>query len=356
MKKHPKHPDEITQEWLTDLLRESGIIVNSHVSGLKKEQLAKGKAWLSSIIRIELEYSSDEEQAPKSLILKMLSESRENRDFSYELKAYEREINFYNSFAPNFPIRLPELYFFTSGYDANLMLMEDLSYLTPGDQIQGMKYERVILTINSLAKVHATYWNHSLLGSCDWLPSTNNIEQGYCENWDSFVELCGDFIDPEALVVGEMLKEKIPWLIEEISKRSNTLVHDDMKVDNLLFGVASSDEAVVILDWQFVIRGMGAIDVARLLGGSWHPDLRDGRQFEALEYWYHKLLENGVEAYSWDEAQRDFRLGALYCLCFPVHFHCGINRAEGRALEYIKTLYSGLFLLALEIEAESVLS
>ena len=129
-----------------------------------------------------------------------------------------------------------------------------------------------------------------------------------------------------------------------------------MKVDNLLFGGADSDEIVVILDWQFVIRSMGAIDVARLIGGSWHPSEREGRQYEALRLWYDKLLENRVEDYSWDDAQRDLRIGALYCLCFPVHFHKGITRAQGRALEYIKVLYSGLFSQALEIDAEIILS
>lgn len=352
---YPKHPDDITPEWLTYALRQAGLLTHSHVKNIRKEILAKGKAWLSTIVKIEVEYDSPDENAPTSFVTKLLSESRMFRESSYELKAFEREINFYKEVAVNIPIRLPKLFYSVNGYHCNLMLMEDLSYLTPGDQVKGMDQNQVLLALGSLAKVHATYWDNPLLDSLEWIPTTNNIEEDYNENWDSFVELCGYFIDPKGLKVGEKIGPYISWISQEISKRPKTITHDDMKEDNLLFGEPGSDEAVVILDWQFVIRSMGATDVARLIGGSELPSERRGHQFEALRHWYEKLLENGVEDYSWDEAVRDFKLGALSCLSFPVHFHKGIQRSEGRALEYIKAIYSRLFLSVVEIDAESVL-
>lgn len=355
MTKHPRHPDEITPLWLTEVLKEAGLIANSSVASIKKEQIAQGKAWLSTILKIEVDYDSPIDSAPNFFVLKLLSESRANRDFSYEQQAYEREINFYNNVADTIPIRLPKLFYSVTGSDCNLLLMEDLSHLTPGDQIRGMNHEQVLITLESLAKVHSTYWNNPILDSFNWMPSTNNIDVDYNENWDSFVELCGYFVDDEALKVGEKLRDHTPWLLDEISKRPKTLVHDDMKVDNLLFGNTGTNEEVVILDWQFAIRSMGAIDVARLIGGSMFPREREGYHFEALRYWHDKLLENGVENYKWEEAKRDYKSGALSCLTFPVHFHKGIKTAQGRPLEYIQTLYSGLFLFALEIEADSVL-
>ena len=352
---HPKHPDDITPQWLTYALRRAGILTNSTVKSIKKETMAEGKAWLSTIVRVEAEYDFLEVGVPTSFVLKLLSESRLSREARYELSAYEREINFYNKLAGKIPIRLPKLIYSENGYHSNLMLMEDLSYLTPGDQVIGMNHKQVLTTLGSLAKVHGTYWNNPELDTLEWIPTTNNIEVDYNENWDSFVELCGYFIDPLGMKIGEKLRPHISWLFDEIASRPKTLTHDDMKVDNLLFGESSADEAVIILDWQFAIRSMGATDVARLIGGSELPSERNGRQFEALRYWYDNLLEEGVTNYSWEEAQRDFRLGALSCLSFPVHFHKGIVRAEGRALEYVKAMYSRLFLLVVEIEADSVL-
>ncbi|MGB2691816.1 MAG: oxidoreductase family protein [Thermodesulfobacteriota bacterium] len=354
MKKHPKHPDDITPQWLTFALRQSGVLTNSKVISIKKDNMADGKAWLSSILKIHAEYDIQEKNVPSSFVLKMLSPSKFRRS-SYEIDAYEREVKFYSELSQSFPIKLPKFFHAEYGIESNLMLMEDLTYLTPGDQVKGMKQEPVLTTLESLAKVHGTYWQSPILDTLEWMPTTNNIEQGYNENWDSFVELCGYFIDPDGMKIGEKLRPHISWLFKEIASRPKTLTHDDMKADNLLFGEAGTDEAVVLLDWQFAIRSMGATDVARLIGGSELPTERKGRQFEALRYWYDKLLEEGVTNYSGEEAQRDFKLGALSCLIFPVHFHKGIVRAEGRALEYVIAMYSRLFSHVVEIEADSIL-
>ena len=350
----PTHPDDITPDWLTHALRKAEVITKSRVSSLKKHDLAKQKAWLSSVVKIEVEYNFHEENAPDSYVLKMLSPS-EFRKSSYELDAYEREIKFYREFSKSFPIKLPRLFYSEFGLESNLMLMEDLSYLEQGDQIAGINHQNVLKTLKSLAKVHGTYWGNSQLYRCDWIPSTNKIELDYAENWDSFVDLCGYFINSEGLKIGEKLAPRILWLFEEITSRPKTLVNDDMKADNLLFGGVDSEESVVIVDWQFAIRSLGAIDVARLIGGSLTPGDRNGKQLEMFRHWYNELLEQGVRDYSREEAENDLKLGALYCLIFPVHFHKGIVRAQGRALEYIKTLYSGIFSFAAEIEAESAL-
>lgn len=352
---HPKHPDEITPQWLTSVLKQSKVIDSAKVKSIQKDILAVGKSWLSTIVRVEVEYDSNQENAPNSFVLKLLSESRMFRDFSYELQAFDREIKFYNELAGQIPIKLPKLLYSDNGYHCNLMLMEDLTYLTPGDQVVGMKQEQVLTTLESLAKVHGTYWQNPVLETLEWMPTTNNIEVDYNENWDSFVELCSSFIDPEGMKIGEQLRRHISWLFDEIASRPMTLTHDDMKEDNLLFGKPGTDEAVILLDWQFAIRSMGATDVARLIGGSQTPTERKGRQFESLEHWYEKLLEQRVKDYNWEEAQRDFRLGALSCLSFPVHFHKGIVRAEGRALEYVIAMYSRLFSHVVEIEANSIL-
>jgi len=347
---HPQTPDEITPEWLTMTLQKSGVLFDSKVLSIKKNSLGDGRAWLSNVLRLEVDYSPDDSTLPKSFVLKILSKS-ECRDPDYELGAYRREINFYQQLAPTLPIRLPELYYSVSGANCNLMLMEDLSHMVAGDLIEGMEHGLVISTLEQLGKVHAAHWNSPLLDSLSWLPVTNNMEVDYDENWGSFVDLCSHFIDSDALKIGEKLKGKIGWLSSEIESRPQTLIHDDMKADNLLFG---DQNTVVILDWQFPIRSLGAIDAARLIGGSMLADERRGHEFEALRHWYDTLLENGVSNYTWNDAQWDFKLGALFCLTFPVLYHKGITRAEGRALEYVKALYSRLFLFVLEIDAESI--
>ena len=48
-------------------------------------------------------------------------------------------------------------------------------------------------------------------------------------------------------------------------ERPPTLVHADLRADNLLFGPVGTPDEVIIIDWQLAIRGMGAFDIARLM-------------------------------------------------------------------------------------------
>ncbi|MEM7007972.1 MAG: oxidoreductase family protein [Thermodesulfobacteriota bacterium] len=349
--KDPENIADVTIDWLSERLAESSLLSRSYITKFYIEDIAEGRAWLSSVVRVKLEYDSNPDELPYSFVIK-LSQSKDNRSKEYEVEAYKREINFYEQIAPSLPMRLPKLYY---SNHKNLMILEDLSFLKPGDQLEGIDNEKKFITLEALAKLHAAYWNRNELNQYEWLPDTNNVEKDFDNNWDSFVDLCGYFIDPKALRIGEKLKGNTRWLIQEISKKPQTLAHDDMKLDNLLFGEPKTSEAVVILDWQFVIKSMGTIDVARFIGGGLNPDQRAGHQIEYLRFWYDKLVENGVSNYSWEDAQGDFQLAALYCLLFPVKFHKGISSAKGRALEYIQSLYSGLFLLAEEVDAGSML-
>lgn len=347
-------PDQISSEWLNYVLRREGLLGASRVESIKKASIGGSKSWLSHILRLEAEYIPTNDLLPSSFVLKMLSKS-EFRDLNYELGAYEREIRFYKQLAGKLPIRLPKIYCSQFSADSNLILMEDLSYLTEGDLVQGMSYKQILLTLEELAKVHSTYWENAKLDSFKWLPNNNNLHINYADNWESFKKLCGDFINSDSLQIGERLNLHISWLMKEIESGPRTLVHDDMKADNLLFNDQGATDEVVILDWQFVVKSLGAIDVARLIGGSMTPKEREGTEYELLRVWYEKLIDEGVTNYSWEEAQRDFKLGALSCLTFPIHFHKGIVRAEGRALEYVIAMYSRLFSHVVEIEADSVL-
>jgi len=352
---NPMHPEEITPEWLTFALRSGRVIKNASVKNLKREIIGSGRGFMSSAVRVNIEYDSVERGTPDSVVVKIEPESKKLQDIGNELHVFEREIRFYKEVAKNTPIRLPILYFSVDKPPAYSMVMEDLRSFTPGDQIVGMTDDMVLSTVQAMAKIQSGYWNNSLLDTLRWMPTTNDLFKDCPENWDSFVEHFGTLVDPEALKVGEKLVPHALWLEKEISKRPKTIVHGNLREDNLLFGDPNSDEAVLILDWQTAIRSMGAFDVAFIIGGSEQPSERKGHQFEVLRRWYDTLIAQGVENYTWEEAQRDFRLGALACLCFRVRFHVGFINAEGRASELAKLMYSRHFSSALETDAASVL-
>jgi len=352
---NPLHPQEITAEWITFALRAGGVINQAIVRNVKKEILGGGKGFLSSVVRVSLDYDRVDKDAPKSVVVKIEPESDTFRKFGDELNAFQREIRFYKEVASNVPIRLPILYFSVDEAPAYSMVMEDLSSYTPGDQVIGMHRDQVMATVEILAKLQARYWDNIALERLRWMPTTNAIGIDYQEKWGSFVEHFGAYVEKKGLEVGERLGNSISWLEKEIEGRPKTIVHTDLREDNLLFGNPNSDEAILILDWQLAIRSIGVFDVARIIGGSELPSERSGHQFEVLRRWYDALIREGVRDYSWEDAVRDFRLGALELLCFPVHFHVGLIGSEGRSMELAQAICGRVFSSAVEIDAASVL-
>jgi len=56
--KNPMHPDEITPEWINHALREGGVLKEDSVKFLKKDILGEGIGFLSSVVRVRIEYDT----------------------------------------------------------------------------------------------------------------------------------------------------------------------------------------------------------------------------------------------------------------------------------------------------------
>ena len=353
--KDPMHPDEVTPEWLTHALRSGGVIKKASVLSVDRQILGDGVGFLSSVVRAGIKYDMEEEGAPSSVVVKIEPEQGEFQELGVELDAFKREIRFYREVAVNVPARLPRVYYAVDQPPAYSMVMEDLSSLTPGDQLAGMHASQIMDTVSIIAKIQGAYWNNSALEKLNWMPVTNAMAQDFNEKWDSFVEHYGDIICPEGLAVGEKLRGSLDWKKNEIERRPKTIVHSDLREDNILFGPENSGSEIIILDWQLTVRSIGAFDVARVISGSEIPKERSGHQFEVLRKWHDTLLEQGIRDYTWDDAVYDFRLGMLAFLCYPVHFHTAVIGAEGRSKELSHAIFSRSFRSAAEIEADSII-
>lgn len=353
--KDPMHPEEITAEWITHVLKDSGYLKNTSIKSIDKKILGEGKGLLSSVVRVGIQYDRKEDSAPDSVVVKIEPEKGDFVDFNEEFSSFQREIKFYREVAPQVPIRLPKFYYAVDKPPAYSLVLEDLSHYSSGDQVVGMHKGQVVSVVQQLARLQSAYWNNESLSELSWMPRMNDVSSDFAENWPSFVENYGSFLDVNAIKLGEKFSNFIDWKINEIEKRPHTIVHADLREDNIMFGPVGSEDAAIILDWQLTIRNVGAADVARLIGGSEIPKERKGHQFEILKIWHDALIEHGVKNYTWDDAVYDFRLGTLSYLCYPVHFHKSGISAQGRLKELIEVIYRRSFSCAVDIDAGSVL-
>ena len=107
----PTTIDELTSEWLTRSLRETGVLREARVTGVGHEILGAGEGFMGRVIRLHLKLDRPEEGAPETLIAKLPTNLKENRAIGELLGAYEREILFYGGVAPRLSVRSPRSYY-----------------------------------------------------------------------------------------------------------------------------------------------------------------------------------------------------------------------------------------------------
>jgi hypothetical protein len=354
----PQHVDEITPEWMGAALRAGGAGDLPVVAGVRTQVIGSEKGFLSQTVRVEIAYAGPPSNgAPSSVVVKLEPEGGSFREAERGSKAFDREIRFYRELAARVPLRLARVYYGDASDAGKVLVMEDLSAFQCIDQLHGLRHEQVIATARDAAKLHAAFWNDAALAGLEWLPLHDHFfADGFVDHWPAFAASYELRIGRDAVRLGERVALHLRWLEERISERPVTLVHGDLRADNLLFGCDPSRPEIVLLDWQLATRSLGAIDLARLLGGSEPAAERRGHQIEVVTAWHETLLRAGLVEYEFETALTDFRLGVLYCLFIPVKgFALAGAAAGGRTGRLLDAITERLYASAIELDAGSLL-
>ncbi|MEM9226871.1 MAG: oxidoreductase family protein [Verrucomicrobiota bacterium] len=354
----PKTIDDIDVGWLTAALCENGFLeADNKVVSFERKILGEARGFLSCVAHYCLSFDNDPgPEAPSSLVVKIETDSEAYREISQNLHAFEREIKFYQTVAPEAPIRLAKTYATVCQPPNYAIVMEDLSHCTPGDQLIGMPYQQVEKLAAQLAQFQAKYWENELLAALDWMPTDNEVELHFQEHWPSFVEHYGEMIGPAAVTAGERMAPHMRWIHDELQRAPKTVMHFDLREDNMLFGPIDTEDEFIIVDWQLTIRGCGAYDVARIMSGSETPEQRRGHQVEICKVWHEALLAHGVTGYSFEDALYHFKLSVMATCANPVNFHKAVlTKPEGRTPLLMKALSTRCFDAVLELDATELL-
>jgi thiamine kinase-like enzyme len=350
----PEHLAELTPQWLTETLVANGSVHAARtVVNTRATTLGEGEGFLGDIVRLELILDQPCEQSLDSLIVKIPKHA--NRAFGEMIGAYEREILFYREMAPNLPTRTPQIYYGALDRDAGsekqaeilalldklplwlnrsvaslglwvaarkqrryLLLMEDLSDIKTGDQIQGANLVDTESVIRTIARTHALYWNSPELENHFWLIPLGlsaRLRHGM------FRSSLGEFRERFSHLFAQGMDRPIDWLIENGSDLTRalaadapeTLVHSDLRLDNVFFPSVSTEEPVII-DWQLVQRGPGIYDVAYLISCALDPATSDADVTGLLEAYRDALAQHDVTDYPFEALARDYKRSMLAIL------------------------------------------
>ncbi len=305
----PDGPEELSPCWLTDALRESGVITDATVESVRVDPASVRKGNLGRLDRIVLEYDHVEPGAPMSIITKFHPSEIELRKFVAE--ANRTEVRFYEEVAPNLQMHTPRRYFSAFDEDSgkSLLLLEDLGRYRVVDEIPGCTVDEAELITDRLASLHAEWWDSPRLHQLDWLQPFNK----------SFsVEITGHPVRsfdgplPESVrEIGAAIKDHYMDLFDLQSRPPLTIALNDIKIRHVLFSPERGSGDFAVVDFQLVVRARGVLDLARFYGGSLDTELRRASEMMLLESYHKRLLASGVEGYSFEECLTDYRLGHL---------------------------------------------
>ena len=248
----------MTDSWLSDVLHEHGVLTDARVTEHTTTLL--GQQGLTAVVaRLELTYSSDEANAPRSLIGKFASPEEPMRLLQHQSGGYVREIEFYRQFGANAGIPTPHCYHASIDSDSGVfaMLLEDLAGSREFDMETAV--EDVEVAVRYLASFHAMWWNHPRLRALDFLhyPGTSARElfvrqglEGYAGALSVAKERLGSLFPGRLVAPTERLVTESERVVEAVQRDDghSTLVHGDYHPLQLFFENETGGRFAVFAD------------------------------------------------------------------------------------------------------------
>ncbi len=340
IKSFPILPERMTASWL-----ESALGVG--VASVEVEPIGEGAGFAGSVYRVRPEYGDSDTGLPETLIWKTISQDARTRGFLTTLGVYEREARFYGQLAGGLEVA-PRCYFFQfDGEEGTFcLIIEDVSYMRPGDQIEGCTFEEALSVVREMARLHSMFWaeqpDDQLIG---WVPTFDGgsgyFERMHSAAWRQLARTMEGV--PEGLLeAARQIGPRVSDVKARLSRPPLTLTHGDLRLDNVFFGRGANAAGIKLIDWQAIRRGRGAYDLAYFISTSVPAEMRKLRQDELIEAYLETLREGEVEGYSVEDCREDFGWALLDIVTFVGIIGSTLDFQSDRGLELANTIMSRL--------------
>jgi hypothetical protein len=148
----PRGIDDLTPEWLTEVLRADPGLDAPAVESVRAERIAQESGFSSLLYRLHLTGRG----VPASVIAKLPADSAA-RGAMELLGGYRRELAFYRDVAGHAPVGTAHVYTARQADDSSdfVLLLEDLRDWDNADHLAGLSIEQADLVIANLAALQA---------------------------------------------------------------------------------------------------------------------------------------------------------------------------------------------------------
>lgn len=310
-------PDEVTPEWMTDVLRDSGHLGGGTVIGLEHKIIGTGK--MGDNARFTLQFDGKQGGAPSSVIIKFPAEDETARAMAGAQGAYYNEVMFYRHLADKTDMRTPAIYANEITDDRMLFItaMEDMAPAEPGSQFVGESLDHARVAMREAAKLAVAFYGDDAVGEHDFIMShaRDGGEFGQAllqQYWPGFLQRFGHGISDECQGFGAKYVEHHTAFATRF-KGPKTIAHGDFRSENILFG----GDAVCTVDWQTTSHASPLTDLAYFMGGS--VELEDRRNWEqGLVKEYSEVLAGLGLDLGYDTCWEQYREQAMHGLLITI--------------------------------------
>ena len=385
---------DIDAAWLTRALREGGHLADAEVTDLDIRVIGEETGFMGQVAILTPTYSADE-GAPASMVLKIPVPNK-TRVFGQTMGAYEREIRFYSGLRDDVGVRSPKFYYGAlSAFDEPdvalerlialvkqpiwviailalivrfifglmprryVLLIEDVGYLRIGDQEKGCNTEDIKTALASMAKLHAGYWaREAPEKELPWIPpmqySAKLIHMGYMQSIAGYKKVAWDALSDRQKKLIDWVGEHGMRMTEELGKQPATLLHQDMRLDNICFDDETGE--ALFLDWQTVNFGSSGLEVAYFLSSALAADHEDETVEQLIDH-YLDCLESAGVTVSREHFRWTFDVGMLVMLhrIAPVLHQEQLELGSGRGPIVMKKWLDCIYRRLESVDFENIL-
>jgi len=308
--------DPICPGWLTDVLSAAGV-TRAAVLHVQARPLPVASA-AGELARLELTYELARPPGPGTIIAKAPGTGSVQRAMDAAMGLFTRERFVYAELAGALPVRLPRCYHAGDPGRHEPMLLEDLGPLRMGDQVTGLDRADAERLIDTLADLHAAFWETDPPGGdasrlVSWTDPalaamlTQLVSSGVAALRQRYA---GRVPAPVLAAIADAAPD---WaaVLRRCAEGPQTFVHNDFRLDNIFF---YPDGQPVIIDWQLAGRCRGTQDLAYLLSGSMTTETLRECWDQLIRRYHARLSATGIRGYDLDQCRFHYRQSLLYTL------------------------------------------
>jgi len=239
-----------------------------------------------------------------------------------KLGLYERENYFYNCISKYINIKCPKFYGLIKDDELNIIgiLMENLN-LNKSNKINlDLNKESInvsLKVIDNLALLHSKFWNKDIKKIFPELKKHNDklfnpVWSNFInDNFITFINEWQNILSEKQINIAKNIKSNFKEIQESLSNNNLTIIHGDVKSPNIFYNLDDNYEPI-FLDWQYVSIGKGVQDLIFFLIESFDIDNIKINYPIFKNYYYKKLLENGISNYSFEDYEIDLKMSLCY--------------------------------------------